>query len=65
VSLCSEELRGITKSTAEISFQSSFFVGDSIVARPHLLFHFFFSIFSFSLNLKVFDQDMNRANANK
>lgn len=47
------EHRGRTKSTAEISFQSSFFwIGGLIVARPHLFI--FFVFFFFWLNLKFF-----------
>lgn len=47
------EHRGRTKSTAEISFQSSlFWIGGLIVARPHLFI--FFVFFFFWLNLKFF-----------
>lgn len=47
------EHQGRTKSTAEISFQSSFFwIGGLIVARPHLFI--FFVFFFFWLNLKFF-----------
>lgn len=59
MSLRCEEHRGITRSEAEISFQSSFFVGDSIVARPHSLlsnFSFWFSILFFILKSREFSR---------